>query len=57
MTVHALHLPLDIIWCLSELEHYDILNLIFRITSENVAEKYGVTREKQDRMAELSHSK
>lgn len=27
------------------------------ITSENVAEKYGVTREKQDRMAELSHSK
>lgn len=57
MTAHPLPLPLDVVLYYIGLEYYDILNLIFRITSENVAEKYGVTREKQDRMAELSHSK
>lgn len=34
--------------------HFDVCP---RITSENVAEQFGVSREKQDRMAEISHAK
>ncbi len=33
------------------------LFLLFRITSENVAERFGVSREKQDKMAFESHMK
>lgn len=36
------------------IDHFDYCP---RITSENVAEQFGVSREKQDRMAQISHAK
>ncbi len=37
--------------------HTNCVVCIFRITSENVAERFGISREKQDRMACESHAK
>lgn len=41
------------------LEHEKAVKILIPmgITSENVAEQFGVSREKQDRMAEISHAK
>ena len=57
----TLHIPMLFQTLLSkdtlQVVHVHISVLLHRITSENVAERYGVSRAKQDQMAMESHRK